>query len=303
MSDIRYAPLEPAEAALFATLTFPAYRSLLTHPDAPCVAVGALLDGRPIGLALARPPAGDGRAEVLSLFVEVAQRGRGVGTTLLGHLEGVLAAQGAQVASATYVAGKAVTPALERVVAKRGWLMPVPRMMVFKADIAELGNAQWVDRAEFEGEFEIRPWVSLDPALLAALRQEQEASRWIPEDLVPWRHERGCEPETSLALLRDGAIVGWVLNHRLSDDTLRFSAGWVRPALQRRGRVLGLYAEAGRRALALGYAHATWTVPYHHEAKVAFAKRWMVPYTRRVEESRGTAKWLAPGGLLTVDDL
>ena len=63
--------------------------------------------------------------------------------------------------------------------------------------------------------------------------------------------------------------------------------------MQRRGRLLALYAAAGERALADGFKRGSWTVPLHHEAKAAFARRWMARVAR-CRETRGSAKLLVP---------
>jgi GNAT superfamily N-acetyltransferase len=282
-------PVRPDEVAQLAALTFPTFRREW-QGGVPMVAMAAFLGDEPLGLALARPPVGT-QAEVLSLFVKQQRRSQGIGTALLGQLEEALRALGATVGTCTYSTGTDNTAAVERVLAKAGWTPPVARMLLFQADLAPMSQEKWLKGAPLDEHFALVPWTDLTEPDRETLAIWQQADEWIPEDLEPWKHEEGCHVGTSLALKLDGRVVGWVLTHVLDATTLRFSSGWVHPTLQRKGRLLTLYAAAGERALADGFQRGSWTVPLHHEGKAAFARRWMARVAR-CRETRGSAKLL-----------
>lgn len=192
----------------------------------------------------------------------------------------------------TYVSEHPARPALEHVMACAGWTPPAPRMLMFQADLETMRSARWLQNVALEPDDALVPWTQLSDLERETLAVWQRAEEWIPQDLLPWRHEEGCDPRTSLALRRDGRVVGWVITHALGPTTLRFSSGWVHPDLQRRGRLFALYGAAGDRAIEAGFTHASWTVPLHHEAKAAFARRWMAPHAR-CRETLGSAKVLS----------
>ncbi|MDB5101340.1 MAG: GCN5-related N-acetyltransferase [Cyanobacteria bacterium RYN_339] len=275
MSEIR--ALEGHEQTAIAGMTFPAYRPLLGTSGA--VVVAAYAGMVPIGAAIASL---GGMAEALSIYVAPSQRGQGLAARLLTALEDALRRHGVEAVQATYVAGKPTTPQLEATLDRCGWDAPVIRMLVFKADLARMAGAGWVERAELGPEFEFVPW---EPGT-------RPQGDWWPDDLDPARHEADMDLATSRGLRLDGELVGWVINHRIDAVTLRVSAGYVRPDLQMRGRMLGLYAEAGRLASEQGIERLTWTVPIWHPAKAAFARRWMAPFAD-MQESRGTGKQLS----------
>lgn len=289
----RLAPLPPEAAPAFAGMTYPAFRPLLLVPQPGRLAVGAWdADGRPAGLALAHGPEAAGEVEVVSLFVAAGRRGGGLATALLAALEADLPPDARRL-TGSYVAGRPTTPALEAALARRGFAPPRPSQLLLGAELRRLADAPWARRAELDDDLAITPWSAVDAAARAALHAELASDPWVPQDLLPERHE--AEPvdlATSLALWRGGRLAGWALNHRLDDHTLRFSAGWVRPELQRRGRLLALYARAGDLAMAAGLQRASWSVPFHHAAKVAFVRRWMAPYADRVDETRKAEKAL-----------
>src|SRR5438067_6158133 len=114
--------LDAVGAERFAAMTFPRYRPRLreAEDDAAVVAFGAESAAGPIGLALAELRPDEARAQLLSVFVAPACRGRGVATALLGRIERALSPRGRRELVAQYRTGQPTTPALERVLAKRG---------------------------------------------------------------------------------------------------------------------------------------------------------------------------------------
>lgn len=92
------------------------------------MAVGAIQERRALALAVGR--AGVEAGEVVSLFVAPAMQSRGVGTRLLQEMEAVLGRTGARRAALSYAAPTTVSPALERVLQKRGWKIAERRMIL-----------------------------------------------------------------------------------------------------------------------------------------------------------------------------
>jgi hypothetical protein len=90
-----------------------------------------------------------------------------------------------------------------------------------------------------------------------------------------------------------GQVVGWVINHRLSPDTIRYTCSFVRKDLQKMGRIISLYAEAAKRQYRANILKGIWTVPLQHQSMVNFVKRHWKPYLNSIEETRGTFKVLA----------
>ena len=69
-------------AQLFAGFTFARYRQALAALEPSVIAIGAIVDGRPAGLALGACSKGD-EGELLSIAVAPAERRRGIGLALI----------------------------------------------------------------------------------------------------------------------------------------------------------------------------------------------------------------------------
>jgi len=283
-------------------MTFPHYRHLLTQTEPSrltAVPLMATADGTPAGLILAGvPTAGsEGHPTLFSLFVAPSFRCQGVGTRLMETLHKEIVRRGGTRIKVIYMAGTPATAALERILEKTGWEKPSPRMAAIKADLLQIRalDPPWLrDRRMDATRFRIIPWKEVTTEQKNELLRSHEADPWIAEDLVPWKHEAGYDQETSCALLRDGQIVSWVINHLLPDGTTRFTCSFAHPKLQRFGVVMWLYKESVDMSENHGRRFGSWTVPLYHPAMHAFAMRWMKPCAVYCRETCGSEKSLAP---------
>ncbi len=306
---VRLHLLEPGDGAPFAGMTFPAYRHLLEgvparrHQDAagaPTIrplAIGLLVEEEPAGLALAELPMEAGHEpELLSIWVTPSLRGRGLGTLLVAAAEQAVAERGFRRLEAVYTTGKASTPAVERILARRGWAQATLRTVLVRFTVEDLDRIPWM-RLPVRPGFEAVPWAEVTPAEKAALRASDAATGWIAPDLRPWDFDaRGFEPLTSLALRHHGAIVGWVINHALGPHFLRYTCSFIHPDLGRRGLLITLYAESLRRMRTTPFTAGSLVAPAHHPAMVAFVRRRCAPYVSFTGETRGTFKVLQRPG-------
>lgn len=286
--------LEKSTAGKYEKFTFPSFRNLLRNIDydRSVIAIAASYQEQPVGLALAQIRFDSKSAEVLSIFVDATHRNTGLGKALLNRLEQELRTRGCTTTEIVYMTGQSTTPALERLLQKCHWQPPHPRMLVCKGDDQVL-EAPWVKKySHLPSSYNIFPWQEITEQERQAIKQQQEIQPWIPEDLIPFQYENNFEPLNSLGLRYQGQVVGWVINHRFSSDTIRYTCSFVRKDLQKMGRIISLYAEAGKRQCKANIFKCIWTVPRQHESMVNFVQRYWLPYLNSFEETRGTCKSL-----------
>lgn len=297
--------LRNSDASKYTQFTFPSFRSPLQgniEANPLIVAIRASDLGQPIGLAIAEIRQST-VAEVLSIFVNPPYRSAGIGTALLIRLEAELALRSCTTAKLVYMAGKPTTPALESLLQTCHWTAPEPRMLVCRGQTEMVVKAPWIQRySHLPAAYRIFPWVEITPEEREVIQQTQAVHSWIPEDLVPFRYEQNLEPLNSLGLRYQGQVVGWVINHRLDPDTIRYTCSFVREDLQKMGRIISLYAEACKRQANANIPNGIWTVPYIHKAMVNFVKHRWVPYLTSVAETRGSSKLLDAKALQQTSD-
>jgi GNAT superfamily N-acetyltransferase len=305
---VRFMPLDPALAGAVEGMTFPRFRHLLSLTPAPRypsdgdrvvvqpVGVVAMASREPVGLSLAAIPRDEpGTAEVLSLFVHREWRGRGLATELLARMEAVLAAAGIGEVQGTYSTGKASTAVLEHVLRTRGWEPPVVRTVSVRFTPDEARATPWYNRTVMPRGAEILAWRDVTPDEKQRIIESHKAERWIADGLEPWVHEQvGYEPASSLAMRYKGDIVGWVINHRVTPDTVRFTLSFMRPDLSRRAAILPLYRASIERVRDAGYRYCTFVTPVKYQGMVDFIVNHCARWIGFVGETRGVWKRLRP---------
>jgi GNAT superfamily N-acetyltransferase len=309
--DLNFTSLDTETAAQVQSWTFPAYRHLLgqrqgvryprrgdRRPIAP-LAMVATAAGIPAGLVLGCVP--DRTAplrsempnepELLSIYVKPAMRNRGIAGALVAELELAVGRAGFSRLSAVYMTGGADTQFVERLFARRLWSPPQVRMRVFKSTLEQAMKTPWYQRYELGAGLELVAWPDIGPAHLERLKASHQATNWIAPDLVPWAYDfKDLDRASSIGILRDGELVGWVINHRMTDETVRFTCAFIRRDLSRRARILPAVSESVRRAREAGYRYLMFTVPADHREMSSFADRWCAPWSSFHGRTVGVAR-------------
>jgi GNAT superfamily N-acetyltransferase len=291
--------LTSADAPEVTGLTFPSYRYLLALADAPeVVAVAAFCDGRPVGLALGGQPPGGGPAELGSLFVERAYRGQGLGGALLAAAEEELARRGARQLRLEYHTAMPARGPLEKLLLRRHWSEPQAVMLRCQADDrttqAPVFNAPLFPRLQRQlADVQVFPWAELTSAERESLLAQQRApGSWIPPSLSPFQEDRTYARSVCLGLRADGEVVGWLITHRLAPTVARYTWGYVRPDLARRGAYILLMREVAwmhREECARGL-QVLWTVPLWAAEMAHFVRRRLGPWLCSLAEVRESYK-------------
>jgi uncharacterized membrane protein len=229
---------------------------------------------------------------LLSVFVEPTYRFQGVGTDLMTRLEQELIFRGCTDAKLIYTSGQPTTPAFERLLQKCNWTPPKPRMLVCKSSIDKIVHAPWMQKTKLPDSYSIFPWSEITEAERLALQKPEERFPWIPETLIPFIHEENFEPLNSLGLRYQGELVGWMITHRVSVDTIRYACGFLRPDLQKMGRFIPLLANAIHIQNKANILNCICVVSLQRNAMVNFVKKRMAPYLTSLKESQESYKLL-----------
>jgi len=291
------------------------------------LALAAWRGGEPVGLLLAELPVEGEKAEVLSVYVRPAVRGQGIASALVAEVENLLRAGRFAEIVAVYTAGKppfgergrslASEPApgqrlgpremdekpeiayLERIFVRRGWSPPEPRTLSVRfTPEAAMAAPLFAEkrRRVLARDLEIFPWSELQPAEHREMKRSNDRRRWIEPALEPWRFDRfGFDPSSVGARYR-GRVVGWVINHRVSEEVVRFTCSFMRKDLSRRGRILPLYHAVLERLQPTPCRLCTFVTPFSYPGMVGLIRRWIVPFACFVGETRGTRLRLRPTG-------
>lgn len=305
-STLEVLALDASQAQAMQAMTFPAYRHLLNlqrqsrHRDegdlriVQPVALAALKFGQPVALAVLEIPIDARfRVELLSIFVTPQARRSGVATWLLAACEQFLQRLGHQELHTVYSTGKPAIEHFERLLARRNWQAPQTRMVSVRFALDRLLQADWINKYQPRPGYRLGVWSEVTPDEIAALRASDAAKPWIAPDLAPWLHDSyGYEQKTSVSIYFRDELVGWLINHQIDPQTVRYTCSFIRADLAKMGGILAAYVESFARSRKAGFITGTFVTPVHHQAMVRFAQRWFGPWASFFGETRGSSKQL-----------
>lgn len=237
------------DASRFRGLTFPRFGLLLADVRFPLVARGLSEDGHPIGLGLTRVK--DRQAQLLSLAIAPQARRAGWGTKLLRLLEE--ASHGcAEMMWAEYTSTLPQAAAFEATLRHVQWQPPAVRQVRFAGPIgpALTKMKNWpgmIDRRDRRSGITLEPWnlTAADDPALEQLTGEPE----FAAGLSPARNAAQTDPSLSVAIRRNGVLIGWVLIERKPDPSghgmvLNCPAAYITRSLWRTGLLVRAYVRS-----------------------------------------------------------
>jgi GNAT superfamily N-acetyltransferase len=279
-------------------LTFPpiARRLAVRRPTGAWLGAVALGTSGPVGLGLAQErasEAGASVAQVVSLAVLPGHRGKRVGSALLAALEGVAADAGARAVEASYRTSWRSREAIEAMLRARGWSSPETRMVLARGETGVARGLLRRPAPALPEEVEIFSWEQLSEAEARAVVERQSRQPWYPEILTPFQDAPRLEPTISVGLRHRGEVAGWMICHRVSHDTLQYSAFHLREDLRGGGLGFALLREAVRRRLADPDVRYTILAVDARNRKVrAWVEERFRPYLASTSELRVSRKTL-----------
>ena len=280
---ITVAQLDRSEAAAYADFTFPSLRPLIdAEREPPPFLLGAHADGDPIGFAvgLAAP---NRQFDLISLYVAPLWRRQGIGSRLLRAIEEHYRAEGCTLGAHFYTISETDRSAAHFLIANR-WSRPTVRQVICQTTTALILGSPLRAFARLPRGYKIVGWGEVSAAQKAAIRERSTREPdWFPAQLDPFVNERDCVIDVSIALLHGDAVVGWLFSHAIDAQTLRMTCSFVAKELQRLGRVLHLWWEAGVRQDARTTMQRTiWTIPVAYGNHVQFVLKHVKPWMEAV---------------------
>lgn len=279
MSKIEVRAYRGAVPAAFSALTPKELLPLMQELPPSYAALGASLDGRPVGLAVAslqagHPATGGAKtAQLRALAVDPPYRLKGVGRQLLGMLESLLRQNGAALMRAEYVGGTEPGSVSAAFLQSCGFAAPTPGIHIWSGPLRRVvEDLPRIERLRLPKEFTFGP--------LSGLTEEERsviahgAGSWYPPILDPFAEEDQIDREHSLILRYHQVPVGWIIVEQFDARTVLLKSMFVKDEHQRLARAIALGAEACRRIIQEGkLTEAIFFVEAENAEMVRFMNR------------------------------
>ncbi|MGD1901799.1 MAG: GNAT family N-acetyltransferase [Geitlerinemataceae cyanobacterium] len=271
--------------------------------DSTIVVIGAAEDANasPIGLIFAEVRSIEGKKRpasgwIHSLFVDPGYRRRGIGRNLLQRMETALKERGCPVVYLSYRSNFMTRP-LAQLLRSENWVIE-NASIACHADKSKVLNAappHFTDRIDrltryLPQDYEIFPWIELTPDERKAIVAKVKADSLYGRN-NPFTEESTIEPISSLGLRKANEVIGWIINHQIAPDAIRYTKFFVDPKLQPLSRGLLLLSESIR--LFPEGNRAMFSIEYRNMAMTKFMQRHLQPYLIQVQRSCISSKRLS----------
>ncbi len=278
-------PLHADEGILFTGLTYNRYKHLVKYEKENrqgFYSIGAWINSTPAGLALCEQISPE-RTELRSIFVLPENREQGVGTSLLANAENEAVKRGCRIFDALFQDQGLDAEVMPRLLAGSGYSSPTFTALICRSlNQGKILTAPFLKKSLLPPSCELFFWKDISNQERAFIKNKQKQTPWYPELLSPFSNEQEIEYLNSLGLRYRGEIAGWVITHRISAKTIRYTTSFVREDLQQYGFAAPLLIEAIKIHLASPESatatDASFIIPAQFSGMITFAKKRMLPY-------------------------
>ena len=282
----------------FSALTFRGLSRHLAEPNDSYFGIGARVNELPVGLALGWRP-GPGKAILLSVAVSPTRRRRGIGRGLVAHWEREAMRRGASRVSAHFGEDLLCRDALAGLLTTSGWHSPTETLFRVIGYAGQMGRQvdslpgmarRLLSSGSFSYEdFRFRPE---DEGAIERLVAQPDASDF-PD---PRSFRDRFIPETSVAIRKNGVLVGWVIGvppasipaigrNRADVACVEYAVNYLDPALAHTGASIPAFTRAYR-AQARLFGEDSLAIYFTHPGRprmVAMTRRRFGPIALRMD--------------------
>lgn len=277
------------EGILFTGLTYNRYKHLVKYEEAnrdAFFSTGGWLDGIPAGLALCEQVSSE-QIELRSLFVLPKYRNQGIATVLLASAEKEAIKRGCKTFSILFQDQGKGAEIMPHLLDRSGYSPPQFSALICRSlNQGKILTAPFLKKSLLPPSCELFLWRTLSRKERDIIKDKQKKTPWYPELLSPFSNEEEIEYLNSLGLRYRGEIAGWVITHRISKKTIRYTTSFVREDLQQYGFAAPLLIEAIKLHLSSPEStvatDASFIIPAQFGGMIAFAKKRMLPYMEEI---------------------
>lgn len=233
----------------YARLVPPALQSCLDGKDpfdlkSPVIGAGVLIDGHPVGIALASAHTKTQMGDIHSFVIESSYATRDLAERLLQVLTRLLIDQGVIAASFTYTQEASFSAILENVFSENHWQGPRPHIIECLFISADFEPYWLHKKIEFPKGFEEFFFKDLTSQEKKDLIHRSEQMN-IPAYVFPFGKDKDLiEYKSSLGLRYQGRVIGWMVTHRAAPDIIKYSDLYIEDEFLNTGYGLKLLMDA-----------------------------------------------------------
>ncbi len=179
-----------------------------------------------VGLVIGLSDQHNKNFRLVSLKVNPRHQNRKIATRLLLALEQSLKKEGFISQELHYRSHWPTVPILKKLLSRLSWSEPIFTLRICQS-LIEQAFPVFHSNHELPEGYAFTSWSEVTTAEKEQIRNRQAKEQWYPEDVSPFQLEHIIEPLSSVALRHKGDIVGWLVMHQITHETLEYTALFV----------------------------------------------------------------------------
>ena len=187
---------------------------------------------QPVGLILSSFGKTKSEARIHSFVVHPDHRERGVGKRMLQELEENLSREGCRQLDGTYRDHWKSTAALKSILTHNGWTQPTKDLIIVRGKTKKVLRLFTNDRLTLPDSYQLIPFTEISLAQKDLILAKKKTSEWYPDILNPFTYSDTINSVTSLALIHENEVKGWVISHLIAPDLNEFTSLFIDPELR-----------------------------------------------------------------------
>ncbi|MCB0686633.1 MAG: GNAT family N-acetyltransferase [Saprospiraceae bacterium] len=191
------------------------------------IGVVATHERTPVGLLLATDDNSGKNFRIHSFLVHPKFRNKGIGSAILDHLEQYLFKIRGENVDLYYRQHWPFTPYLKKILERQGWDIPRQDLIIVKGDAINVNKLFMHKQIQLPESYSFTPFLEISKEDQAYILGRKKRENWYLDYLDPFvQPETICAP-ASLALRKDGHIIGWVISHLIAPHLNEFTALFI----------------------------------------------------------------------------
>jgi GNAT superfamily N-acetyltransferase len=284
-----YILLDRSNAATYQHLTIDIFQEHLNRLALPgLIAIGATVEGQPVGLILAEYRQNQPQAYILTLLVDPAHRHKGIGTALLIKTEEILTKYGCQQIDLIYNLNS-TTPFLEQILKHQNWTPGVAYCEWCLTNRETIQKAPFLTRYTLPEKYTIFPWAELTDRERTNIEQREHGLDY-PNQFYPFQ-ENQIETTASVGLRYRDEVIGWSIPTQLTPDFANFKILFIKSEFRSIGLGIHLLAASiNRQLLDETVTRAIFMILKENARMVRFVHGHLAPYLTSIRSCKKSSK-------------
>ena len=205
-----------------------------------------------IGLAIASRTFSDQYLRLISLKIDPSFRRKGIGTKIINKMSEISINELKKPLFVKYIAESNTESIFEAFLKKLNWSRPYCEFIIGKAHINELRGINWSERFPIKNPYRIKSLFEIDD-----IKEKEFLTKYSLQNSLSNINYLEIERNISLILLYKNTIVGWILAHKKTNDSIRYTNLFVESIHRKGAKGMVLISESINRQNRLNYIYST----------------------------------------------